>query len=77
VFAPYPKDFRRAAVELLYRSGKTIAQPASELDVSPQRHVAGTSARQRAFRACLSRMLGNGHVRFWGAGRSNAPAYPA
>jgi hypothetical protein len=25
-FVPYPKDFRRAAVELLYRSGKTIAQ---------------------------------------------------
>jgi len=34
--APYPKDFRREAVELLRRSGKTIPELASELGVSPQ-----------------------------------------
>jgi N-terminal domain of reverse transcriptase len=30
----------------------------------PQRRGPGTSARLRAYRACLSRMLGNGLVRF-------------
>jgi len=34
--APYPLDFRREAVELLRRSGKTVPQLASELGVSPQ-----------------------------------------
>ena len=34
--APYPKDFRREAVELLHRSDKTIPQLAAELGVSPQ-----------------------------------------
>jgi len=34
--APYSKDFRREAVELLRRSGKTIPQLAAELGVSPQ-----------------------------------------
>ena len=34
--APYSKDFRREAVELLKRSGKTIPRLASELGVSPQ-----------------------------------------
>lgn len=34
--APYPKEFRREAVELLKRSGKSIPQLASELGVSPQ-----------------------------------------
>lgn len=34
--APYPSEFRREAVELLRRSGKTVPQLASELGVSPQ-----------------------------------------
>jgi transposase len=34
--APYPPEFRREAIELLRRSGKTIPQLASELGVSPQ-----------------------------------------
>jgi transposase len=34
--APYPIEFRREAVELLKRSGKTVPQLASELGVSPQ-----------------------------------------
>ncbi|MGH2451943.1 MAG: transposase [Candidatus Limnocylindria bacterium] len=34
--APYPLDFRREAVALLKRSGKTIPQLAAELGVSPQ-----------------------------------------
>jgi transposase len=34
--APYPMDFRREAVELLRRSGKTVPQLAAELGVSPQ-----------------------------------------
>ncbi len=34
--APYPMDFRREAVELLKRSGKSVPQLASELGVSPQ-----------------------------------------
>ena len=34
--APYPPEFRREAVELLRRSGKTIPQLAGELGVSPQ-----------------------------------------
>jgi transposase len=34
--APYPMDFRREAVELLKRSGKTVPQLAAELGVSPQ-----------------------------------------
>jgi transposase len=34
--APYPPEFRREAIELLRRSGKTIPQLAAELGVSPQ-----------------------------------------
>jgi transposase len=34
--APYPLEFRREAVELLKRSGKSVSQLASELGVSPQ-----------------------------------------
>jgi transposase len=34
--APYPLEFRREAVELLRRSGKTVPQLAAELGVSPQ-----------------------------------------
>jgi transposase len=34
--APYPMDFRREAVTLLKRSGKSVPQLASELGVSPQ-----------------------------------------
>jgi transposase len=34
--APYPLEFRREAVELLKRSGKSIPVLASELGVSPQ-----------------------------------------
>ena len=34
--APYPLEFRREAVELLKRSGKSVAQLAAELGVSPQ-----------------------------------------
>ena len=34
--APYPLDFRREAVELLRRSGKTVPQLAAELGISPQ-----------------------------------------
>ena len=34
--APYPMDFRREAVELLWRSGKSVPQLAAELGVSPQ-----------------------------------------
>jgi transposase-like protein len=34
--APYPLEFRREAVELLKRSGKSIPQLAAELGVSPQ-----------------------------------------
>jgi transposase len=34
--APYPPEFRREAIELLRRSGKTVPQLASELGVSPQ-----------------------------------------
>jgi transposase len=34
--APYPMDFRREAVVLLRRSGKTVPQLAAELGVSPQ-----------------------------------------
>jgi transposase len=34
--APYPIEFRREAVELLRRSGKTVPQLAAELGVSPQ-----------------------------------------
>jgi transposase len=34
--APYPLEFRREAVELLRRSGKSVPQLASELGVSPQ-----------------------------------------
>jgi len=43
----------------------------------PQQQEPGTSARQRAHGACLSRMHGNVHVRsLRGAGRSNAPGLP-
>jgi transposase len=34
--APYPLEFRREAVELLKRSGRSVPQLASELGVSPQ-----------------------------------------
>ena len=34
--APYPPEFRREAIELLRRSGKTVPQLAAELGVSPQ-----------------------------------------
>jgi transposase len=34
--APYPLEFRREAVELLKRGGKSIPVLASELGVSPQ-----------------------------------------
>ena len=34
--APYPMDFRREAVALLKRSGKSVPQLASELGISPQ-----------------------------------------
>src|SRR4051794_3139939 len=34
--APYPLEFRREAVELLKRSGKSVPQLALELGVSPQ-----------------------------------------
>jgi len=34
--APYPLEFRREAVELLRRSGKSVPVLASELGVSPQ-----------------------------------------
>ena len=34
--APYPLEFRREAVELLRRSGKSVPQLAVELGVSPQ-----------------------------------------
>ena len=34
--APYPPEFRREAVELLRRSGKTVPRLAAELGVSPQ-----------------------------------------
>jgi transposase len=34
--APYPLEFRREAVELLKRSGKSVPELASELGVSPQ-----------------------------------------
>ncbi len=34
--APYPEPFRREAVELLRRSGKSVPVLASELGVSPQ-----------------------------------------
>jgi transposase len=34
--APYPLEFRREAVELLKRSGKSVPVLASELGVSPQ-----------------------------------------
>ena len=34
--APYPMEFRREAVELLRRSGKSVPQLAAELGVSPQ-----------------------------------------
>src|ERR687895_2886828 len=34
--APYPPEFRREAIELLRRSGKTVPQLAGELGVSPQ-----------------------------------------
>ena len=34
--APYSLEFRREAVELLKRSGKSVAQLAAELGVSPQ-----------------------------------------
>jgi transposase len=34
--APYPPEFRREAVELLKRSGKSVPQLAAELGVSPQ-----------------------------------------
>ena len=34
--APYPMDFRREAVELLKRSGKSVPQLAAELGISPQ-----------------------------------------
>ena len=34
--APYPPEFRREAVELLRRSGKSVPQLAAELGVSPQ-----------------------------------------
>jgi transposase len=33
---PYPLEFRREAVALLKRSGKTVPQLAGELGVSPQ-----------------------------------------
>ena len=33
---PYPLEFRREAVELLMRSGKSVPVLASELGVSPQ-----------------------------------------
>jgi transposase len=33
---PYPMEFRREAVALLKRSGKTVPQLAGELGVSPQ-----------------------------------------
>ena len=34
--APYPLEFRREAVELLKRGGKSVPQLAAELGVSPQ-----------------------------------------
>ena len=34
--APYPLEFRREAVELLKRSGKSVPVLASELGISPQ-----------------------------------------
>lgn len=34
--APYPKEFRREAVVLLKRSGKSIPRLTAELGVSPQ-----------------------------------------
>jgi transposase len=34
--APYPLEFRREAVELLRRSGRSVPQLAAELGVSPQ-----------------------------------------
>ena len=34
--APYPLEFRREAVELLRRSGKSVPRLAAELGVSPQ-----------------------------------------
>ena len=34
--APYPLEFRREAVELLKRSGKSVPRLAAELGVSPQ-----------------------------------------
>ncbi len=34
--APYPLEFRREAVVLLKRSGKSVPQLAAELGVSPQ-----------------------------------------
>ena len=34
--APYPLEFRREAVALLRRSGKSVPQLAAELGVSPQ-----------------------------------------
>ena len=34
--APYPLEFRREAVELLKRSGKSVPELARELGVSPQ-----------------------------------------
>ena len=34
--APYPLEFRREAVGLLKRSGKSVPQLAAELGVSPQ-----------------------------------------
>jgi transposase len=34
--APYPMEFRREAVELLWRSGKSVPELAAELGVSPQ-----------------------------------------
>ena len=34
--APYPLEFRREAVELLRRSGKSVPQLSAELGVSPQ-----------------------------------------
>jgi transposase-like protein len=48
--APYPLEFRREAVELLKRSGKSVPVLASELGVSPQslRNGRASSTSMRA-----------------------------
>ena len=49
--APYPQELRREAVRLLRSSGKSVAQLAAELGVSPQLLRNSSMSTRAALRA--------------------------